>query len=317
MDKSHEREQLRKVFGAAAAASAIEFESPDFLLKTAGGATLGIEVTEVFASDAGAKLAKHESYASDLLDGLSMHRSDRGEFNVDEVSIEGAGGKFVTRTTAIIQQMPSMRERVDLLLLKILQKEAKVGEYGKHCNSVDLIIADGSHLFFHKAEAEFHRSFFPLLQKPSLIATPFREIYLVVVGGQGEQVYFPLLANTFVADCIAYEYLIEQADPEGRIPFAELFELVTACLYLEGYGRVIVAKGRNGFSCGAWEWHYGEDSRNIRDWMLAQEPYVGEYLAEAIDSIAPERLERARSLVALRASFYSAMAVRLPAHDSR
>jgi hypothetical protein len=317
MDKSEEREQVRKVFGTLAAASAAESESPDFLLKTASGVTLGIEVTEVFADDVDAKLAKHHSYASELLDGQRMHRSDRGKFEVGEVTIEDADGNAKARTTAIIQKMPSLRERVDLLLAKISRKEAKIVEYTKDCDRVDLIVADGSNLFMHKSQEELYGSFFPLLSKPALLKTPFREIYLLTVAGKGQQVYFPLLANTFVADCFGFEHLIEEGDPDGRTTFAEVFELVTACLFLEGYRGVVVAQDGTGFLCGAWEWHYGEDSRNIRDWMLAHAPYVGESIAEAIGRIAPERLERAQDLVALRASIRSSVAVRLPAHDSR
>lgn len=318
MNKTDERRQVQKVFGTAAASAATEFERPDFLLETPCQRTLGVEVTGIYANNADAKLKQIPTYALGLIDGIQrVHRADQGMFKVEEATLQDKDGNFKAKVMGIFQEMPSMKERVEILFAKISEKEAKAHEYLQSCDDVDLIVLDGSNLFFHETHEQFYRPFYALMPKADLLRTPFREIYLMTTTKDSKEVFFPLLANAFIADCFAYEHMLKP-EIEAHRPAREVFELMAACLYQEGHHRAKVLANDQGigFFYGAWEMHYGDERKNIRDWMLPHESYKGKTLGEALTDVSPDLLNKAHTLVASRASVFAAVEVRLAAHGA-
>lgn len=317
MDKIEERRHLQQVFGAAADV-AQDFEAPDFVLTAKGGTTLGVEVTAFYANNADAKLRKLADYASRLIDRQQkVHRADKELLKVEEAVIHDKDGNFKARVTGIFQEMPSVKDSVELLFAKIEEKEIKVSEYREHCDAVDLIIHDASRLFTHGSEEEFYRPFYAVAPRQVLAKTPFREIHLLTTTKDNKPIYIPLVANSFIADCFAYEHLLKP-DIEAKKPATEIFQLLSACLHGQGHHqiRVLVEGDGVGYFCGAWEMYYSTEGKKIRDWMLHHDTYEGVPIAETISDLSPELQARAEALLALRTSCFSAVDVRLPAHDA-
>lgn len=317
MEKADERRQLRRIFGALSD-SFRDFERPDFLYDLSSSRVLGVEVTSFYASNADAKLKQIPGYASSLIDrSRRPHRGDVRDLQVDEVTLLNPDGSVVDRLTAVIQEMPSAAERVDLLFTRIADKESKIDEYLRSSDQVDVVLLDASNLFHHETHEQFYRLFNPLAPKERIVSSRFREINLLTTTSKQTYVYIPLVANTFFADCFAYEHLLKSEIDAGRSS-REIFQLLAACLLHEGYSRVKVSAGKGGvgFFCGAWEIFYAEDGKKLRDWNLLGDPHPGESLEEAIADASTEVLELAGSLAPKRRSLFSAVDVRLPAHEA-
>lgn len=316
MNKTEEHRQVQKIFGTAAASTATEFERPDFLLKTPSQLTLGVEVTGIYANNADAKLKLIPKYALGLIDGTQRaHRADQGLFKVEEATLQDKDGNFKAKVMGIFQEMPSMKECIDILFAKISEKEIKAREYLQNCDDVDLIVLDGSNLFFHETHEQFYRSFYALMPKANLLKTPFREIYLLTTTKGNNEVFFPLLANAFIADCFAYEHLLKP-EIEAQRPANEIFDLLAVCLCQEGHHRAKVLADDHGigFWYGAWEMYYGKEGKSIRDWTFPHAQYSGKAIGDVISDISPDLLEKAHTFVASRASVFAAVEVRLAAH---
>ena len=138
MNKADERHHVSQVFGAAATETARDFEQPDFLITARSRAVLGVEVTELFVNDGDAKLRHLANYSSGLLDRTErVHRADIGFFEVDEVNFLDENDAEKGSANAIIQTMPSLKQRMELLLSQIARKEVKAAKYLLNCQAVD------------------------------------------------------------------------------------------------------------------------------------------------------------------------------------
>jgi hypothetical protein len=78
-----------------------------------------------------------------------------------------------------MESLPPQQERVYLLLQQIEEKEKKASQYDTRCHALDLVVLDGSNLFFHSSQEEFYQLFYELYPKSKLIESPFREIHLL------------------------------------------------------------------------------------------------------------------------------------------
>ncbi|MFO6419117.1 hypothetical protein ACLBKS_02815 [Hylemonella sp. W303a] len=317
MQKAEERLQLQRVFGSDAT-SAQDFERPDFLLKTPDNSLLGIEVTNLYSSESDAKLKRLPGYSDSLLSrSRPVHQADMRTLRVDELTILNADGSIVDKVTGIVQKFRSPAETMNLLLQRIAEKESKFPEYQQSCNEADLIITDQSHLFHHESGERFYKIFQPLFPRKRLIASPFREIHLVTTTTFQKGIRIPLIANVFIADCLAYEHLLLPELDEGR-PSNEILQLLAACLWQDGYTRVRVSSegASTGFHCGAWELFYGEDVKAFRDWVIPHISYPGKKLKEVVNGISVELLDRAKKLTEEREKWFSSMDMRLATYEA-
>lgn len=317
MRKTEERLQLQRVFGSDAA-TAQDFERPDFLLKTPANTLLGIEVTDLYSSESDAKLKRLPGYTDSLLSkSRSVHQADIGTLQVDELTILNADGSVADKVTGIVQKFRSAAETMDLLLQRIAEKESKFSEYRQNCNEADLVITDQSHLFHHESGEWFYKLFQPLFPRKRLIASPFREIHLATTTTFQSGIRIPLIANVFIADCLAYEHLLLPEVDAGR-PSNEIFQLLAACLWHDGYARVKISSddASTGFHCGAWELFYGEDVKAFRDWVIPRTSYPGKSLQEVLDGTSPEVLDIAKKLTEEREKWFSSMDMRFPTYEA-
>lgn len=318
MDKQRERAQLIKVFGLRSS-DAQDHERPDFLLKTDSGKTLGVEATTVYASNADAKLKLIPGYTESLISrSRRVHRADTAHLRVEDATILNPDGSVVDKVVGIFQEMPSKKTAYELLFTKIDEKHQKIDEYLTSCDEVDLIVEDGSNLFRHQTHEEFYKLFHALAPRSILVKSRFREIHLITSTIGLQTVYIPLIANVFFADCFAYEHLLQPSIEADR-PSREIFQILAACLWHDGYeGRVKMTGGPEGVGifCGAWELFYAEDGKKIRDWNWPFPRYEGESLAAVVSETAPELIEEAEALSQSREGWFAAMDVRLPTHGN-
>lgn len=107
-----ERELLRAIYNAGEYASVEHGDSPDFLLRRHHvNSRFGVEVTEVFDSDADARLRFHPDYVTSLLAGVSRQMPTH-VLCPDPVPEMRAGGlrnrdRSHSRNAALVRRQPS------------------------------------------------------------------------------------------------------------------------------------------------------------------------------------------------------------------
>jgi len=312
--KAEERALLTQVFGQRAAEAAQDSERPDFLLATGDNQRLGIEVTSIYAHLSDARLRNVPGYSMGLIDQtIQPHRLDQNALKVSETVLEKQNGEKI-KMIGIFQEKPSLRESYQILLAKIAEKEAKAPDYLRQCDMADLIVLDGSLLFFHLKDESFQQSYLTLVSREQIIATPFREIHLVTRNEEQQDIVIPLVTTWFVADCYAYAHLLSKYPKE--MPAADKARLITACMHAHGYRRAKVAVYDQGlgFLYGAWEIYFLRGKCDIRDWTAPHENYPGAPLEKALaDSDGIDR-SLVDELMVQRKALYSAIPVQLPIH---
>ena len=76
--RANERSILRTVYDVAEFEEILESERPDFLLRRAAADVFGVEVTEIFATEADARAANHPEYLAELFEGgRYKHSADK------------------------------------------------------------------------------------------------------------------------------------------------------------------------------------------------------------------------------------------------
>lgn len=313
MDKSAERDALLKVFGAPFAALAEDHERPDFIVRGPTSEALGIEVTALYSTQAAAKLDHLPDYTESLLDGTrGVHRADRAAINVDMVRIERADGTKVDDARAIIIEHPTPNQSWELLMKAIRAKQRLAPDYLLNCTRVDLVVSDPGNLFFHAKAEDFQQGLWSFAPKSEILALSFREVYLITKAGEHASVFIPLIATLFMGDCFAYHELLRK-QLEDRRSWDEVFKLLVAAMYYEGYGNLLVKldDSSSAMKIAAWEMHYSETENSLRDWTtIPFETYEGIPAAEFIANSSLEA--EAMELVERRKGLYSRVHLSLP-----
>lgn len=311
MEKHAERANLVKVFGDWAE-NARDHERPDFLLATPSGESLGVEVTSIYSSNSDAKVKRLDGYSEALLKRtLGVHRADQHNLQVDDITLLHSDGSVVDTVTAIIQKMPSPVECMRLLFARIADKQDKIADYLQACARIDLIIADESSLFRHRAHEDFYRRNQPLVPRKRLLSSPFREIYLVTGTLDLQEVWVPLIGNALASDCYAYLSLLsdEMSQSEDAIQ-----NKLTAALLNDGHARVKVSRSNEGISyfTGAWEVFIDDERFALRDWTVPHTAYVGQSIQEVVASMPPDTIQAARALTTQKRRSLAMLDMRMP-----
>lgn len=311
MEKDAERANLVKVFGDWAE-HARDHERPDFLLATPSGETVGVEVTSIYSSNSDAKVKRLDGYSEALLTRTrGVHRADQRDLQVDDITLLHPDGSVVDTVAAIIQKMPSAVECMRLLFARIADKQAKIADYLQACARIDLIIADESSLFRHRAHEDFYRRNQLLVPRRRLLSSPFREIYLVTGTLDLQEVWVPLIGNALASDCYAYLSLV--GDEASRSE-DEIHNKLTAALLIDGHARVKVSRSAAGISyfTGAWEVLIEDERFAIRDWTVPHTAYVGQSIQEVVASMPPDAIQAARALTTQKRRSLAMLDMRMP-----
>lgn len=318
MDKLNERKIFDMVYTLPVNLTAQDFEKPDFIIKGLEQKIIGVEVTELYHHGVDAKLDKLPDYTLGLLDkSHSIHKKDRDHITVDKIEIVDKNNISKREAIAIIREMPSVKEKIDILMSLIQEKERKFKAYKENSDFVDLVIFDASSLFFHKRFEDFFRPFSVFFDKSTITNSSFREIFLVTIE-HNKPVYIPLRANIFAADYLAFASFISEGADENKSE-GDALEIFVSSLFLSGHKHIRISGNDEYFSLhyGAWELKYSDTGIVIRDRVLVVDDFESMNVRDVFESYKDEVISKAKRLLDKCGDVYASMNISLPAHSEQ
>jgi len=252
MNKPAEREIVDKVYTLKRDWAIEASESPDFLCMAEGKPILGIEVTGYHHSETHARLRHMENYVLDLLDGKPIRHKDDKTLKISEIEIQDRDGKSKQKSLkAVIQEIPSIERRIELLSEIVERKSQKCPIYLANTPDVDLLIDDREHGFWFKDFSSLYHSLLTNQRcRKALTVTKFREIILATTtpGEDGKKrVSIPLRANMIVEHVQIFAQLFTEFSEQHGIKndYEPFCSILAACLTNLGYGnaRIELAPG--------------------------------------------------------------------------
>ena len=144
MDRQLEREALRVAFAGQNVRAVREFERPDFIVLIDEHLQVGVEVTEVWASESEARLERIPGYIRDLVNGGKARNNldARNIRVVRDAEFENLAGDRETLPEGVVTQQPGWDAHLSLLADAIMTKNAKQSGYAWPLNGNDLVIID-------------------------------------------------------------------------------------------------------------------------------------------------------------------------------
>lgn len=274
-------------------------EAPDFVCRRNERPVLGVEVTEFFSTESDARLEKIKGYSLDLLSGgKHRHKAD-----IEAVKL----GKLIfnsQKIDCIMRDWPSFKERVSLFTKCIGAKERKASSYLSDCPAVDLLVKDCAGILGFSDFAVFLLMLRSFLNTTQIVASPFREIFVITRHDDGRSIYFSLKLNIVVAEILALEHLIREKflekDQDGK---KISFSLLLSCLSHSGFSSIQVRIDEQVLCLhwGPWELRYDAVGKKIQDTIYFPEvSQIGDPIRDLIAEMADKELQMAEQIVALR-----------------
>lgn len=195
MKQDRELSALRRVYLPDDFESVRPQDSPDFVLRHHRAATqFGVEVTELYESQAEARIVQRPEYVSDLLaGGRHMHRDDVVVLSVSTAKIEDADGNLKAEgVPAILRKLSSPQQHAAAIAAVLRRKTARFDDYASGLSHVNLIIVDR---FKNQRglDDEYHANDLLTSElRAALQDTGFREVFLVTQKTDSTWVYRPL-----------------------------------------------------------------------------------------------------------------------------
>lgn len=194
MKAERERAALDQVYGAHEFKSLHHGDRPDFVLRYRGAdSAFGVEVTELYETEADARAELHPGYIGELLaGGRHMHKHDASVLKVEKVQLQDEDGKLkAADLPAIIREKPSADEHAHSIAQILRRKTEQATGYRQDLSHVNLLIVD------RLGAQRWRGDTYPTNQllvpdlKEALVASPFREVFLVSTDNDW-RVYRPL-----------------------------------------------------------------------------------------------------------------------------
>src|SRR5229473_6964619 len=145
MKAERERAGFDQVYRAQEFESLQHSDRPDFVLRPRGAdAAFGVEVTELYETEADARAETHPGYISDLLaGGPHMHKHDASVLRVEKVQLQDREGNLkAADLPAIIRSKPSADEHARAIAELLRRKTKQATGYRKDLSHVNLLIID-------------------------------------------------------------------------------------------------------------------------------------------------------------------------------
>jgi hypothetical protein len=292
MNKDQEKTLFDQVYPQTDDWVVTSSEAPDFLCYRNGEVYLGVEVTELFLHEGDARLKKVEGYALNLIDGGKVvHKYDRKNIKVEKIKIQNKDGTLFKEINGIFREGIPYKKAVTLLMGTILNKEEKLDQYLKACNNIDLIIKDGSLMFWFDDYKTIFRAISHYADKKAIINSGFREIFLVTKRKGNKLIKIPIKLNLFAEDAFIFEDLILTEKGLKKKPNASLFPVLFYCLNKYGYKDLLVfhEKGNLSINIGAFVYIYTKTGKVIRDYSMIPFNFNNyQTIAEACDELEEE-----------------------------
>lgn len=186
-------------------------ENPDFLLTSQNGATIGIEVTELFFDESEARMKKNQDYLKDMIDNEKfMHKNDKEVFEVGEINIIDDEDRIKIKQQAVIRRAHNLKEYIEAFISRLKAKNDRHESYAIKAKQTSLIVFDHAHHLYSNEKNDFSKSFLNSEVCNELTSTPFREVYFVTVVEETRWVYFPLKMMVYLKELYSFGDFIEK-----------------------------------------------------------------------------------------------------------
>lgn len=188
MDKALERAAVTVALREMNVRAIREFERPDFIALVDRHIHVGIEITELWASQTEARLDRIDGYVQQLIDGHPRHREDARETRIaGEGQLTKPDGTSVPIGPGVISPIPSLSRHLDLIAKSIETKSRKYSTYAKPLNGHELVIVD--HITWGNAPAQPLPCSALLTQRllTALRLAPFQDVIVLAVADEDRQ----------------------------------------------------------------------------------------------------------------------------------
>src|SRR6266851_5683594 len=118
-------------------------DRPDFVLRHFGAdAAFGVEITELYKTEADARAELHPGYIVDLLaGGRHMHKLDASVLKVEKVQLHDKDGNLkAADLPAIIRKIPSADEHAHAIAELLRRKTEQATGYRQDLSHVNMLI---------------------------------------------------------------------------------------------------------------------------------------------------------------------------------
>jgi hypothetical protein len=240
----------------------------------------------LYHNETDARIENLDGYGLSLLGGGDFrHKQDKKNIKVEFIEYRKKGETKGRKIKAIIHEPTSFAESISILSNTIKMKESKIATYLQACPEVDLVIDDASHLFRFDKYEDLFRPLSRLMNRPMVVNSRFREIFLIIKNKQNVLVRIPLKLNLFIEDVRIFEHLVHtlKESPGTKNPFL----ILLCCLCQSGYKdiRIENVDGGIGLVAGNYLYLYSKAGRIIRDYTtIPEQTPKGELISETIRS---------------------------------
>lgn len=222
-NREQERAILRMIYNEEEFVTVIQDDCPDFRIVRRGSEIqFGVEITELYSSEAEARLSNLPGYLSHLLaGGAYRHKSDQtvleiGEFRVDQPD----GLKSVTGCIRL--KIPEFPDYIGKLVESIESKNEKLAGYAGGLSHNNLVILDRTARICLLEPERLYGVMFTPEMKRAIYGSGFREIYLITQIAKNRQVYLPMKMLLLLGEFFLFGWAVD--DYLASLPLSDSAE---------------------------------------------------------------------------------------------
>jgi hypothetical protein len=236
---------LRSIYDDRAFHRATPADKPDFILQsTPDSPPFGVEVTELHASEANARVTHLPDYAIELTkDGAVRHKDDR-HFVAESVEFTSPDGKKVSGR-AFMLDAPALSEYRATVAQIVSRKSEKARDYHAGLSHIDLIILDHAQPFV-LADADVAN----LLVadegvRSAVMSSAFNEIFVVTrlspkPAREVVDAYLPLKQLLLAMTPLMFAGAVEKLAPDrSEWPWPDLAAALSDYFYAQGLSSAL------------------------------------------------------------------------------
>ncbi len=213
--KQRERTILSLIYDESEYCEVVDFEIPDFLVQHRNEDTFfGVEVTEVYYSDASARIKRVSDYFQLIVDkDVYLHKKDKKVLKVVEAD-HVRGDELLGTARLILYKTPPIEQYVEMIVDAIVSKNAKVLEYLRSVTHVNLVVFDAESNFITFTAEEVYRKILSPSMKQALMNSRFREIFFITMLEKNRRVYIPLKMTLLMLEFYVFTNIVLKIIPD-------------------------------------------------------------------------------------------------------
>lgn len=217
--RDRERAILRAVYREDEFSLIDHVDRPDFVLQRPDVPPFGVEITELFETEADARLRRHPHYLPRLFEGgPHMHKDDVYLLNVARVDVRDRDGNVKGRDIpAIIRPTPTPRSHFAAVARVISEKDQKAAKYRDTLDHVNLIILD-EYARYRKDAADTTSTEDLLADdlRSALLKSRFHEVFLLLRSLNGASYYIQLQLLLLLESYYLFLAALESSDVQRQ-----------------------------------------------------------------------------------------------------